>query len=287
MRVPQWLGLVIICNFVKMNEPQYTETGNLIISFHTEKEKEKDGFLPNTILTFQLSGNLSLETSTEKISTKSGDILLVRKNQLVKVSKLPFEGDAFRTITILFEEEALRNYALKNDIKIQQKYKGKLNIFVPETPYLKGFVSSLLAYGENPNAHITARLGELKIEEAIELLLQIKPELKEFLFDFSELYKIDLEKFMSLNYQFNVPIEKFAQLTGRSVASFKRDFQKTFNTSPRKWLQNQRLTEAFYLIDKKKKKPSEIYLELGFESISHFSNAFKEKYGLRPTQLKT
>lgn len=269
-----------------MNEQNYIETGNLIFSFHTEKEKEKDGFLSNTILTFQLSGRLTLETSTEKIQTKSNDILLVRKNQLVKVSKSPFEGEAFRTITIIFEEKTLRNYALKNEIKIQQKYKGKLNILIPETPFLKGFVVSLLPYGEKNDTHISVKLEQLKMEEAIELLLLAAPELKDFLFDFSELYKIDLEEFMSRNYQFNVPLEEFAQLTGRSLASFKRDFQKTFGVSPRKWLQNRRLTEAYYLMKKKEKKPSEVYLGLGFESISHFSNAFTEKYGVRPSQLK-
>lgn len=269
-----------------MKNSEYIETGNLVFSFHTEKEKEKDGFLSDTILTFQLSGQLSLETATEKIFTKADDILLVRKNQLVKVSKSPFEGEAFRTITILFKEEDLRKFALKKQIQINQKYKGKLNIIIPQNEFLKGFFTSILPYGEKPQTHISVTLGQLKVEEAVELLLQTKPELKDFLFDFSELYKIDLEKFMLLNYQFNVPVEKFAQLTGRSVTGFKRDFQKTFDSSPRKWLQDKRLTEAHYQIEKNNKKPSEIYLELGFESISHFSNSFKDKYGITATQFK-
>lgn len=269
-----------------MKDSEYIETGNLVFSFHTEKEKEKDGFLSDTILIFQLSGRLSLETATEKLSTQTGDILLVRKNQLVKVSKSPLEGEAFRTITILFKEEDLRKFALKKQIEINQKYRGKLNVSIPENAFLKGFLTSILPYGEKPQTHISVTLGQLKVEEAIELLLQAKPELKHFLFDFSEAYKIDLEKFMLLNYRFNVPVEKFAQLTGRSVAGFKRDFQKTFDSSPRKWLQDKRLTEAHYQIEKNNKKPSEIYLELGFESISHFSNSFKDKYGLNPTQFK-
>tara|TARA_Y100000815_G_C13319881_1_gene491891 strand:- start:1184 stop:1615 length:432 start_codon:yes stop_codon:yes gene_type:complete len=143
-----------------------------------------------------------------------------------------------------------------------------------------------LPYGENPQTQVSITLGKLKVQEAIELLLQAKPELKDFLFDFSDPHKIDLEKFMSLNYQFNVPVEVFAKLTGRSLAGFKRDFQKTFGTSPRKWLQEKRLSEAHYQIKKYNKKPSEIYLDLGFESLSHFSNSFKNKYGLRPSQIK-
>lgn len=150
---------------------------------------------------------------------------------------------------------------------------------------MKGFFVSILPYGEKPHTPITIKLGQLKVEEAIELLLQTKLDLQDFLFDFSEPHKMDLEKFMALNYQFNVPVEKFAQLSGRSLADFKRDFQKTFGTSPRKWVQEKRLSEAHFQIESNNKKPSEIYLELGFESLSHFSNSFKNRYGVAPTQL--
>jgi AraC-like DNA-binding protein len=124
----------------------------------------------------------------------------------------------------------------------------------------------------------------LKVREAVHLLLHTMPELKDFLFDFSEPYKIDLEKFMLSNFHFNVPVEKFAQLTGRSLAGFKRDFQKTFDTSPRHWLQTRRLAEARHLIENKNRKPSEIYLDLGFESLAHFSHSFKKEFGKAPTE---
>ncbi len=216
-----------------MKGSDYIETGNLVFSVNTKKERERDGFLSDTILVFQLSGQLILETSSEKISTRAGDMVLIRKNQIVKVSKAPFEGEDYRTKIILFKEEALRKFALKKHIEISQKYRGKSNIFIPKNDFLNGFFASIQPYGDQPKTTISLTLAELKVEEAVELLLQVNPELKEFLFDFSEPYKIDLEKFMSQNYQFNVPLEEFAKLTGRSLATFKRDFQKTFDTSPR------------------------------------------------------
>ncbi|WP_346986597.1 AraC family transcriptional regulator [Chryseobacterium sp. POE27] len=42
---------------------------------------------------------------------------------------------------------------------------------------------------------------------------------------------------------------------------------------------------AYYQLSEKKKKPTEVYLEVGFEDLSHFSFAFKKKYGLSPSQL--
>jgi len=111
------------------------------------------------------------------------------------------------------------------------------------------------------------------------------PGLSAFLFDSSEPYKIDLEKFMLSNFHFNLPVERFAKLTGRSLAGFKRDFQKTFGMAPRQWLQERRLTEARHLIEKKNMKPSAFYLDLGFESLSHFSHSFKKKFGKAPSEL--
>jgi len=172
----------------------------------------------------------------------------------------------------------------KNQIDTRQKYNGKSNIIIPKMSSCKVFFQSLIPYVDKPQAGINNMLGVLKVKEAVELLLYSMPGLKAFLFDFSEPHKIDLEKFMLSNFHFNVPIEKFAQLTGRSLAGFKRDFQKTFGTSPRQWLQDKRLTQARYQIEKKI-KPSAIYLDLGFESLSHFSNSFKQKFGIAPTEL--
>lgn len=92
---------------------------------------------------------------------------------------------------------------------------------------------------------------------------------------------------MLKNYQYNVPIENFAKLTARSLASFKRDFQKIFENSPRKWMKEKRLSEAYYLIEKKQQKPTDIYLDLGFENLSHFYSSFKEKFGVTPAMITT
>ena len=87
------------------------------------------------------------------------------------------------------------------------------------------------------------------------------------------------------NYRFNISVERFAYLTGRSLSVFKRDFEKIFHDTPSHWLVQKRLQEAYFLIEKKHEKPSAIYLDLGFEDLSHFSYTFKKLFGLAPKQL--
>ncbi|WP_460582710.1 helix-turn-helix domain-containing protein [Hymenobacter arcticus] len=125
----------------------------------------------------------------------------------------------------------------------------------------------------------------LKVREALLLLLQTNPELQAVLFDFTEPGKIDLAAFMEKNFQFNVALSRFAYLTGRSLATFKRDFERLFRLSPSRWLVRRRLQEAHYLLKEQGKTPSEVYLDVGFEDLSHFSFAFKKLYGAAPSKI--
>ncbi|RYG44789.1 MAG: AraC family transcriptional regulator [Chitinophagaceae bacterium] len=64
-----------------------------------------------------------------------------------------------------------------------------------------------------------------------------------------------------------------------------RDYEKYFQSSPSRWLQQRRLQEAHYQISEKGKSASEVYLEVGFQDQSHFSFAFKKRYGLSPVRI--
>jgi AraC-like DNA-binding protein len=235
------------------------------------------------MLVLQVSGQFTLETSRQKISMTKGQMLLVGKNQLGQITKTPLPGEDYETIVIQLQEDLLRKIALEEQIDLQQHYTGPPNVLIPVNDYLQGYFQSILPYVRHSAERTTSAMSLLKVTEGVKLLLDAMPALSTFLFDFSEPYKIDLEKFMLSNFHFNVPVEKFARLTGRSLAGFKRDFHKTFAMPPRQWLQEKRLTEARHLIEKRNKKPSAIYLDLGFESLSHFSHSFKKKFGKAPT----
>lgn len=267
-----------------MTNPTEIIPGVIFFSYLSALRKEKVAFLEHNILVLQVSGHFTMETASERISMEKGEMLLIRKNQLGELTKTPLDGEDYQTIVISLKEDFLRQIALEEQIEIGQKYTGAPNILIPGNDFLRGFFQSVIPYVRRPEEKITGAVGLLKVKEAVLLLLHTKPELKDLLFDFSEPHKMDLEKFMLSNFHFNVPIEKFARLTGRSLAGFKRDFQKTFGMAPRQWLLERRLAEARHLIEDKNKKPSAIYLDLGFETLSHFSHSFKKKFGKAPTE---
>lgn len=266
-----------------MTNPNEILPGVIFYSYLATERKDKVAFMEHNTLVLQVSGLFSLQTATEHISMRSGEMLLIQKNQLGELTKTPLEEECYQTIVLVLKDDLLRQIALEEQIEIGHKYVGPPNILIPGNDFLRAFFQSIVPYVRHPEEKITHAMGMLKVREAVHLLLHTMPGLQEFLFDFSEPYKMDLERFMVSNFHYNVPVEKFARLTGRSLAGFKRDFQKTFGMAPRHWLQERRLAEARYLIESKHKKPSAIYLDLGFESLSHFSHAFKKRFGKTPT----
>ena len=268
-----------------MTSPAEILPGVIFYSYLSFERKEKVCLWNHHTLIMQVSGQLIMETSGQNISMTGGELLLIGKNQLGTLTKTPGPGGNYETIVISLQEDLLRRIVLEEKFEADRKYMGPPNILIPLNEFLQGYFQSIVPYARSSGAAMTDEMGVLKVKEGVKLLLLALPELRNFLFDFSEPSKIDLEKFMLNNFHFNVPIEKFAQLTGRSLAAFKRDFLKTFGVPPRHWLQDKRLKEAKHLIETKHQKPSAIYLDLGFESLSHFSYSFKKKFGIAPTAL--
>jgi AraC-like DNA-binding protein len=133
--------------------------------------------------------------------------------------------------------------------------------------------------------NIPEDIASIKITEAISILRTLDNEIDGVLTNFEEPGKIDLVDYMEKNFMFNLPMEKFGYLTGRSLTTFKRDFKKAFSMTPQRWLTRKRLELAHYQLAEKKKKPLDVCYEVGFENLSHFSFAFKKHFGFAPSYL--
>jgi len=242
-------------------------------------------FVPEHLLAYQISGQTHIYHQKGEMILREGQVLLARRNQFAKSIKIPGDSKEYQCISVVLNAERLRQFAVNNGIFCEDKYTGKKNILLEANGFLQGYFLSLLPYVEEWK-NVSKKLSSLKVNEAIELILHLRPDLQSFLFDFADPHKQDLEAFMLKNFHYNAPLEHFAKLTGRSLTSFKREFAEIFRTPPGTWLKEKRLSEAFYLIKQKSQKPQDIYLNLGFENLSHFYTAFKQKYGMTPAEIK-
>lgn len=265
-------------------EPGASPSSSILYSCYVSRNREGEQFVPEHVFGLQQEGTLTLEEATGKVVCEPGQFRLVRKNHLVKFIKQPPPQGAFRSISLYFDQPTLLAFSQEYGYAASGRQEGSAIIALKPHPLYKSFMESLLVYETWPVQEQQAVMA-LKLREALLLLLRVDPGLKEVLFDFSEPGKIDLEAFMLQNYHFNVEMKRFAYLTGRSLATFKRDFEKIFHQSPSRWLQQKRLQEAHYLIKEKGAAPSDVYLDVGFQDLSHFSFAFKKMYGVAPSRV--
>ncbi len=70
-----------------------------------------------------------------------------------------------------------------------------------------------------------------------------------------------------------------------SLSTFKRHFINEYKASPGKWLQDKRLQKAKETLELGKLTPSDIYLDFGYNNLSNFSTAFKNKFGCSPKEI--
>lgn len=259
---------------------RYTE----IKSCYLGPEISPEQFVPEHFFLFLAKGLITGYDGSKKYELKSGESCIVKKNHLARYHKQKYNGD-FEKVVVIFDKAFLKTFQDKHQIKISTSEEEDAFILLKRDSMITNFISSLSAY-YNDEGKIDEKFSNIKREELLLILLQKQPELYPIFFDFGHPEKINLEEFMNRNYKFNVSIERFAYLTGRSISAFKRDFKDIFHDTPSRWLVKKRLEEAYFLIERKGKKPTDIYIDLGFEDLSHFSFAFKKKYGLVPSLLK-
>lgn len=241
-------------------------------------------FVPQHVFSYQLAGQTVVSDGDQTHVFAPGSFRLIRRNHLFKFTKQPPAGGGeFRTVAVCLGQAVLRALSQEHGYPAGHAPPAPAVWSLAPNALLASYFESLRPYQQL--AHFPLPLQDLKVREAALLLLQTAPALQAVLFDFAEPGKLDLAAFMEKNFRFNVTLSRFAYLTGRSLATFKRDFGRLFRQPPSRWLVQRRLREAHFLLREKGQTPAQVYLEVGFEDLSHFSFAFKKAYGLAPSRL--
>ncbi|MDB5127859.1 AraC family transcriptional regulator [Mucilaginibacter sp.] len=268
-----------MANTTNPNFPQ------IVYSCISKRMVEGELFIRQHVVDYIISGTSEVHFGGKSQLYKAGDFRFAVKNRLSKFVKQPEPGGEYRSIAICIDQDTLLE--LKDQFRrgITAAGRNNDNVFPLKPNHLfNNYIDSLLPYLEY-SQHMGGELVKAKIKEAVLVFLGTNPELKDLLFDFSEPGKIDLQAYMDEHYQYNGDLQHFAYLTGRSLSTFKRDFEKIYHTTPSRWLLKKRLEDAHYLLKEKKVRASEVYLEVGFKDYAHFFVAFKKLFGLSPSMV--
>jgi AraC-like DNA-binding protein len=257
-------------------------TEDIKLSWYEDKFFKSDIMFDHHMLIWFISGETKIVQAEATYIFSKGDIFLIPRNQLATIINYPKDGDPHKTVVMHLSTTRLRDFYSGLNVKPKPSASQKI-LRYNNHPLLESCLSSLIPYFEMKD--LPENIASLKIAEAITILRTIDSRIDDVLANFEEPGKIDLAGYMEKNFMFNLPLEKFGYLTGRSLTTFKRDFNKAFNTTPQRWLTQKRLELAHYQFVEKKMKPIDVCYEVGFENLSHFSFAFKKQFGYSPTEL--
>lgn len=248
-------------------------------------DSETPAYMPDAILSYARKGQLHLRTQNNLYTVPRGSFVLLRKYT---------EANYFKTFTKEEGEAKGYNFVLKDafirkvikNIQLPKSHipTGERVIIMDSTPLLLGLMDSIAQYVDH-GEDLDPDLVELKTMEALMAILQSNENLASIFVEYSKAEKADLSKFMSYNYLQNTTLNELALQSGRSLSTFNREFRMTFNETPHKWILRKRLEQARNMLIQDQAKPSDVYLQVGFEDLAHFSKAFKKQYNVSPSRI--
>ncbi len=269
-----------------MEQLDVFDCSNVLIASYFADDRECAHENREHTLIYQCSGRLEIEERGKKTVLYPGDCAFMRRDNRMWLQKRVGKGESYRSIVLKFSKAFLREFYQTLDrqqIPIDSKREKASLLLLPKNrPDIRSLFESVIPYfdaWEKPSEKIL----KLKMIEGVYVLLNTDRNLYASLFDFVEPWKIDILDYLNENYMCDLSMKEIASYTGRSLATFKRDFAKVSDLTPQKWIIRRRLEAAHDLIRSGKKKVTEACFDVGFKNLSHFSKVYKETYGVAPS----
>ena len=247
--------------------------------------------MPNEACFYYLvEGEAAMYTSQGKIEAKTSEGLVMQCGNYFNDFLASSDGSYCEAIAIHFYPEVLKKIYDKDFpdfmmhvTKIQplgyEKHKADA--------LLKNYINSLQFYFENPEL-VSDELLKIKLKELI--LLLAKTESAEAICNliagmFTPL-EINIREVVEANIFNNLSIEELASLCSLSLSSFKREFEKHYDTSPAKYIKKRRLDNAARLLKGTQLRISDIAFDCGFNDLAHFSKSFQKEFDASPSEYR-
>ncbi len=244
---------------------------------------DKEMYLSSIAILYIVRGKQIISNYDSKaITVNEGQLLFLSKDMYL-VSDFVTENGHFEAIIFFIDDSVVQ----QNCTPIKNNEIDNVIPTLEAGDQIAKYMRSLLdVYLHFENSH---DMLEIKTRELLSLIKSQRNGDK-FL---SQLHSLkskhkrrDIREFMELNFLKNLNIEDYALLTGRSKSTFMREFKKLYATTPNQWLIEKRLGKGHEMLVNTNTNVTDIAFEVGYENVSHFIKAYKNRYKITPKQLK-
>ena len=252
------------------------------------EEKFVDIWTHTDYLVHVVTGKKTWHTTDGSFAAEAGQTLYFKKGAAIVEQ---FFNEEFCLLLFFIPDDFIKNVVVEYAADLYKPHNTinatQSTIRVENDAALTIFFNSMMSYFSKVEKPSEALL-KLKLKELIlNILVSPKnPAISNYFCEVAERKTPSLSEIMELNFRYNLSLDNYAELCNRSLSSFKRDFQKIYNETPGRWLLNKRLDYSALLLKNDNKNISQVVFECGFEDLSHFSRAFKARFGVSPSSYR-
>jgi AraC-like DNA-binding protein len=227
----------------------YEHTKGLALSFYADEFVEFE----HTVSASKPLACIVIATTArnlEKLPQLEGELFSEMLHQLVHPKDHFVKGHTF------FMTPAMQSIV---DQVFQTRYKGKAKMM-----FFRSQMTSLLAHF----------FGQLSILSEKKIAKDDRERL------------ILAKEILTKNMENPPSLSELSMQIGLNTSKLKKHFKEFFGVPVFKYLQNERLKKAHDLIRNQGLTIQEAAWDVGYDSLSSFSNAFAKKFGFRPSEIK-
>ena len=214
-------------------------------------------------------------------------MILLKKATSIRYEKEgePTNDNIYESLMFCLKDDLIKEFLTTTNVKVQRMDEEVKTSVNPMNECLVAFAKSLYPYFTDPST-INPGLLKLKIMELLYDVSECSKNMFRQILQLRNPARTDIQHVVEQYYTTPVTLPELAFLSGRSLSSFKRDFQQIYNISPAQWIRVRRLEKAKEMLQETVLPVNEICYSVGFENVSHFSRIFKNHYGYPPTQYR-
>lgn len=266
-----------------MQDFRITHCPDVMNTFIHRSELTRSFTVKEHTVMYVIEGDIDIGGGSKVTTLRAGDCAFIRRNHQVTIRRHAGFGEGGHlSIAINIPRQSLVAYYRGlpgRDVPRSLSAKDYPEIErIPVSLESVSFFDSFRPFYEAevlPEREWLAR----KVSELISSLLRMDARLFPVLFDFTSQWKTDILEFMEESFRDGLSISEIAYYTGRSLATFKRDFAKISDLTPEKWLTRRKLEAARDALLSGAGSVTEAAVSAGFVNMSAFCRAYRMQFG--------
>jgi AraC-like DNA-binding protein len=272
--------------------PQATENqrritaGDISFVHYTEKDSLQNSRVVFNCyaISFVINGEKAIFRPANNTIVGTGEGIVIPEGNSI-MAEHTLNDHQYSSILVFFSSAFAQDFLNRHKLNSRTTQVTPDYIKFRQTNYIADYVKSiqtLIQEGQN----LPYLLAANKVEELLLVLLDsYGSQLTGLLRSNTPSPELLLKNVVENNLFNNLTLDELAFLANKSLASFKRDFEKVYHMAPGKYIRERKLEVARQELEQGKNATS-LYVDFGYDNLSNFSSAFKRKFGVSPKQYQ-